>query len=213
MLTQSELMRYLSEISHLTLSDLFNRGNRLRKNGDIRSGGRGRSAGEIETDEVALIILAAMSGVSADDCPEAAKKLRDLESTERITLGQLLTTILDDPLKADHVKKFTVDHINGYAVLTFETREDGNEVVFGDRDEDKFNSGVKIFLHGRVFRLLATHLENRKISASWSTEALKAHMEYTKQVIKIGSEQGEEAAMKWMKENPFTGENPFKGSE
>jgi hypothetical protein len=31
----------------------------------------------------------------------------------------------------------------------------------------------------------------------------KSHYEWTKQLVKIGTEQGEEAALKWMEENPY----------
>jgi hypothetical protein len=31
----------------------------------------------------------------------------------------------------------------------------------------------------------------------------KAHFEWTKQLVKIGTEQGEEAALTWMEENPY----------
>lgn len=31
----------------------------------------------------------------------------------------------------------------------------------------------------------------------------KSHYEWTKQLVKIGTEQGEAAALKWMEENPY----------
>lgn len=33
----------------------------------------------------------------------------------------------------------------------------------------------------------------------------RAHLEWTKQVVKIGREQGDEAAERWMAENPYEG--------
>ena len=233
-MTQSDFIRELAELAHFTLGDLMNRANVLRDAEMLARGGRGNSALTIEVDQAATIVLAAMSGASANTCPDAVRKLNALESTrnidlsglppdamirrevdgveiepiavkdydptgvdmtETVSLGQLLTMILDDPTKADHVKSLTVDHINGYAIIT---RTDGKEVVFGDFNEDSLNSGVKIFLHGRVLRALACSLlpEDERYKD-------KGYFEWIKQVVEIGNEKGDEAAQIWMKENPF----------
>lgn len=233
MITQSEYIRKLSEHTHFTLPDLMSRANKLREVGMLKKGGRGLSAVKIEADEAALIFLAAMSGASANTCPDAVRKLSALENTRTIDLGKLprdckikcivdgeeieeialkdfdstgvdmseaislceaLTEILGDPLKADLVKSFAVDHINGFAIIAW---ADGQEQLFGKKN-DEANSGVITTLHGRVFRLLAC-----AILPEEERHKDPAYFEWVKQVVKIGSAQGEEAAEKWMKENPF----------
>ncbi len=188
MITQSEYLRELAKYSHFTLSDLMNRANKLREAGMLNKGGRGLSAAKIEAQEAALIILAAMSGESAKDCPDAVKKLPD-------DLKASLADILSDPAgKADFVKSFTLDHVNNFAIITY---TDGREVIFGKRD-DEANSGSITMLHGRVFRVLACSMlpedENYKNPD---------YFKWVSQVVKIGNEQGDEAAQAWIKENPF----------
>jgi len=232
-MTQSEFIRELEANTHFTLGDLMNRANILRENGLLARGGRGLSARSIEPNEAALIILAAASGASANTCSEAARNLPMLEAVvikdfgklppetviqceengevtgtkllkdvpetelkqeETFDLGGQITMILDDPLKADQVKSFMVDSINNYAVLAF---TDGREVVFGEKDIEA-NSGSIIMLHGRVFRLLACAMLPKN-----ERHKNPAYFKWVSQVVKIGNEQGEEAAQSWMKENPF----------
>lgn len=188
MITQSEYLRELAQHTHLTLGDLMSRANRMREVGMLTKGGRGLSAAKIEAKEAALIILAAMSGKSAKDCPDAVKKLPD-------DLKSSLADILSDPAgKADFVKSFTLDHVNNFAIITY---TDGREVIFGKRD-DEVNSGSITMLHGRVFRVLACSMlpedENYKNPD---------YFKWVSQVVKIGNEQGDEAAQVWIKENPF----------
>ena len=232
-MTQSDFIRELAAHTHFTLGDLMNRANVLRDAEMVTRGGRGRSGLMIEADEAALIILAAMSGASANTCPQAVRKLSKLEAVvikdfnkwppetviqceengevtgtkllkdvpeaelkqkENFDLGGQITMILDDPLKADQVKSFTVDFINNYAVLVL---RDGPEVVFGEKDIEA-NSGSLTMLHGRVFQVLACAMlpEDER-------HRDPAYFEWIKQVMKIGNEHGDEAAQAWMKENPF----------
>ena len=235
MITQSEFLRELAGCTHFTLGDLMSRANRMRKVGILGKGGRGLSAPKIKENEAASITLAAMSGESANNCPEVLRGLSMLETViikdfgnlpsetvvqceengevtgtkllkdvpgaelkqeERFDLGGQLTMIFADPLKADQVESFMVDSVNNYAVLVF---NDGREVVFGKRDTEA-NSGSIIMLHGRVFRRLACSMlpedERHKDPA---------YFKWVSQVVKIGNEQGDEAAQVWIKENPFKG--------
>lgn len=198
MITQSEYLRELAQHTHFTLSDLMSRANRMREAGMLKKGGRGLSAAKIETDEAARIILAIMSGTSAETCPDAVKilfALKPSEKTGTINLGNTLADILSDPAgKADFVKSFTVDHVNNFAIITY---TDGREVIFGNKD-DEANSGSFTMIHGRIFRLLACSMlpedENYKNPD---------YFKWVSQVVKIGNEQGDEAAQAWIKENPF----------
>jgi hypothetical protein len=233
MITQSEYLRELAQHTHFALGDLMSRANRMREAGILMRGGRGLSAAKIEPDEAALILLAAMSGASANTCPEAARKLSMLEAVkikdfsklppetviqceengeatgtkllkdvpeaelkqeEIFSLGGQITMILDDPLKADQVKSFMVDFINNYAVLIL---ADGQEIVFGKKDIEA-NSGSIIMLHGRVFRLLSC-----SILPEDERHRDPAYFKWVSRVVKIGNEQGDEAAQAWIKENPF----------
>ena len=214
MITQSEFLRRLSSYTHITLGDLMNKANRLREADVIRRGGRGLSAVKIEPDDALMIILAIMSGASANECPAAAEKLaalpllnvdgseqtkaelkeiRDdavilLVPTEFLALGRTLEEILADPHKAEIVESFSVDYINNHAVVTW---ADGREDHFGKKGS--FNSRVTITLSGNVLVKLSRAI---KIP-------LNGHLEWTRKSLKISAEQGEEAAAKWIEENPF----------
>ena len=86
-MTQSDFIRDLAEYTHFTLGDLMNRGNALREEGMLARGGRGLSARSIELDEATLIILAAMSGASANTCPDAVRKHAAWENVRAIDLS------------------------------------------------------------------------------------------------------------------------------
>lgn len=224
MITQSEFLRELASCTHFTLGDLMNRANRLRDAGKLGRGGRGLAAAKIGALEGAWIITAAMSGESANECAKATQQLSDdmpllnpdgskceevsvtaitgdsvrvqvPETGRALDVISCIAEILEDPLKADHVKSFTLDHANKKAVLSW---DDGRDDVFGQLNEDTFDSGVKVFLHGRVFRMLACSMlpddERHKDPA---------YFKWVSQVVKIGNEQGDEAAQAWMKDNPF----------
>ena len=223
-MTQSDFIRELAAHTHFTLGDLMNRANVLRDAEMITRGGRGRSGLMIEADEAALIILAAMSGASANTCPDAVRKLpgdmplmnADGSQYEEISITALtedsvtvsvpksgraldvvscIAEILDDPSRADLVKSFTLDYVNKRAVLSW---KDGRKDVFGQFNEDGFNSGMITMLHGRVFQVLACAMlpEDER-------HRDPAYFEWVKQVVKIGNEHGDKGAQTWMKENPF----------
>ena len=142
--SQSEFMRRLAGNSHFLLGDLMNRANRLRNAGMIKSGGRGRSACNIEPSEAALIILAAMSGVSANECPDVLKKLPD-------GLMDALTTIID---KAEPIEWLAVDYINNCGMVK---KKSGETDIFGKTG--KFKSRALVELSGDVLRLLSVAMQ------------------------------------------------------
>lgn len=191
MISQSEYSRRIAQKTHFPLADLMNRMNRLREGGMLKKGGRGLSAGKISSDEGALILLSPMTGASANTCPDEVRKFSALRDEKGIDLGGALTEILEEPVKADLLKSFMVDHINNYAVLTW---IDGTENFFGKKVDA--NSGAMSWVSGRVFRDLGLAMLPRK-------KGSPAHFKWVKEVVKIGREQGEEAADQWMRENPF----------
>jgi hypothetical protein len=193
-MTQSELLRELAQYTHFNVSDLMNRANRLREAGTLKGGGKGSAAPNIEANAAALLVLAAMSGASANTCADALRKMPE-------GLSDAITKILDDPTMADKVKAFSFDYVNNFAVITY-----NDEVkTFGKQDD--FNSGVSVFLHGRVFRVLACAMlpEDKQRSGP-------AYKKWLIRLLAIGKEQGDEAALKWMEENPFKADKTAGGN-
>jgi len=194
----------------------MNKANRLREKDVIRRGGRGLSAAKIEPDDATSIILAAMSGASADKCAAAAETLSSLPllnadgtkspeisikemrgddiilsvPTEDKAFGDAVEQMLRDSLTAEKVKFISFDSVNDHAMIKW---IDGREDHFGKNGD--FNSGATIMISGPVLVILSTAINHPRPS--------KAHLEWVRKVVKIGAEHGEAAAEEWMNKNPF----------
>jgi len=237
-MTQSDFIRDLAKYTHFTLGDLMNRANRLREVGMLRRGGRGLSAAEIEAGEAALIILAAMSGTSANSCPEAVRMLEKLEtfvikdfselSSETVIQceenGETAGTKLLKDIPEAELKQEEKLYLGGQIAMILDDPLKADQVKSLIVDFIN-NYAVLALVDGRevVFgkkdieansgSIIVLHGRVFRLLASLmlpKDERYKdpAYFEWVKQVVKIGNEHGDDAAQAWMKENPF---KPEKG--
>ncbi|NLD98490.1 MAG: hypothetical protein GX640_01330 [Fibrobacter sp.] len=183
-MNQTQFAKKLAKETHYTEGDLLNRLNTLREAGLLTRGGRGMAAAQVDAREAALILLSAVSGSSAANCPEALKNMPD-------GFIDTVSDILSDPREADRIEKITFDFINNYGIIN---RNDGSEdQTFGIQKD--FNSGICTFINGSIIRLLSLAITDK--------ESKQARMAWGMEVAKIAVEKGEKEAQKWMEENPF----------
>lgn len=232
-MTQSDFIRDLAAYTHFTLGDLMNRANRLRESGMLKKGGRGLAAAKIEPDEAALIVLAAMSGTSANTCPEAALKLSALEAVGIKDFGKLPTetviqceengeatgtkSLKDVPeaeLKQDEmfdlggqITMILEDPLKADQVKSFMVDFIKNYAVLVLTDGQEIVFGKKDFEANSGATIMLHGRVFRSLSCAMLPEDERhrdpAYFEWVKQVVQIGNVQGDEAAQAWIKENPF----------
>jgi len=234
-MTQSELIRELKANTHFTLGDLMNRANILRKKGLLARGGRGLSARSIEPDEAALIILAVMSDTSANDCPEAARKLSmsktvvikdfgklppetviQCEENGEVTGTKLLKDVPETELKQEEnfdlggqITMILDDPLKADQVKSFMVDSINNYAVLAFTDGSEVVFGEKDIEANSGSIIMLHGRVFRMLACAMLPEDERhkdpAYFKWVSQVVKIGNEQGEAAAQSWMKENPFNG--------
>lgn len=140
MVSRTSLNKYIASLIGVNKHQVDRNGFELQKAGIIKSKGRGRSAFEMEFEDVKNILFAVMGSNSPKEAPETVLKLDQLVDKEGNAFGQTCVEIFSNYENFTDVAAITINRSFPEATVVYQKIDEEAEVQKGEPWERVFHN-------------------------------------------------------------------------